>query len=268
MEGKKMTEAPFSFHIWAIADLHLSFGIPGKEMDVFGDEWRDWTAKLQAHWVERIQPEDLVLLPGDISWATHLEDALPDLQWIDKLPGTKVMIKGNHDYWWSSKSKIAAILPPSLHIIQNDAFSFQGVSIAGARLWDTAEFNFNAYIDIKENTPAKKLTSYEGRNDTNKKIYHRELSRLELSLKEMDAQAPLKICMTHYPPIGAELEDSVASRLLEKYSVDICVFGHLHSLKNDARPLFGEKNGIHYHLTSCDYLNFQPLQLLPSHETR
>lgn len=264
MEGQNsslvMTELSLDFNIWAIGDLHLSFGVPNKGMEVFGEEWAGWTEKLEKNWIASIKPEDLVLLPGDISWATRLEDAVPDFHWIDNLPGTKVMIRGNHDYWWSSKSKVEKILPPSLHIIQNDVFTFQGVSIAGARLWDTAEFNFNAYIDIKEGTPAKKLAAYEGEDEKNAKIFAKELIRLELSLKELQDCSDHRLCMTHYPPISADLATSKASRLLEKYGIETCVFGHLHSLKKDA-SLFGEKNGVNYALTSCDFLNFQPLKI-------
>jgi len=256
-----MSKKNIDFNIWAIGDLHLSFGVPNKGMEAFGDEWTNWTDKLQQHWKSSIRPEDLVLLPGDISWATHLEDALPDLEWIDRLPGTKVMIRGNHDYWWSSKSKVLGILPSSLHIIQNDVFNYQGVSVAGARLWDSAEFNFNAFIDVKEGTPAKKLALYEGEDEKNAKIFAKELIRLELSLKELPDDAAHRICMTHYPPIGSDLEDSQASRILENYGVEICVFGHLHSLKKGL-SLFGEKNAVTYALTSCDYLGFQPLKIL------
>ncbi|ADI37709.1 putative phosphoesterase [Waddlia chondrophila WSU 86-1044] len=255
-----MESQTMNFNIWAIGDLHLSFGVPNKGMEAFGETWSNWTERLKSNWISSIKPQDLVLLPGDISWATHLEDAIPDLEWIDKLPGTKVMIRGNHDYWWSSKSKVESILPSSLHIIQNNVFNFQGVAIAGARLWDTAEFNFNAFIDVKEGTPAKKLAAYEAEDEKNGKIYAKELIRLELSLKELRDHASHRLCMTHYPPLSASLADSRASRLLEKYGIQTCVFGHLHSLKKGV-SLFGEKNGVNYALTSCDYLDFQPLKI-------
>lgn len=255
------TNLQLNFNIWALGDLHLSFGIKNKEMDVFGKEWRNWTNKLRDSWTASIQEKDLVLIPGDISWASHLEGAIPDLEWIDRLPGTKVLIRGNHDYWWSSKNKIKNILPPSIHIIQNDAYHFQGIAIAGARLWDTPEFNFDSYIEIKSGTPSKKLTAYEDNTKVNEKIFRKELIRLELSLKEMNPDAALKICMTHYPPINAALEDSKASKILELYGVDFCLFGHLHSVKK-ALPMFGEKSGITYCLTSCDYLNFSPLKVI------
>lgn len=250
-----------TFSVWAIADLHLSFGVKEKTMGIFGEEWVNWTGKIQTHWSQLISADDLVLIPGDISWAMHQEDVVPDLEWIDQLPGTKVMIRGNHDYWWGSKKKVANLLPPSLHIVQNNAFNFQNISVAGVRLWDTPEYNFNDYIILKENKKANTLTKHAADPEHDEKIFVRDLSRLEMSLKELDRNASHRIVMTHYPPIGADLADSRTSQLLEKYDVDICVFGHLHSLKPNSLP-FGEKNGIQYHLTSCDYLDFKPLRVL------
>jgi predicted phosphohydrolase len=247
-------------NVWAIGDLHLSFGVPNKEMDIFGESWIGWTQKLEKHWLENIHENDLVLIPGDISWAMHLEEALVDLRWIDKLPGTKVMIRGNHDYWWSSASKIRKELPPSMHIISNDAYDWNDVSVCGVRLWDTSEYNFTAFIEIKENKKERPLTESDQDPERAKKIFERELGRLEMSLKCLNREAALKIAMVHYPPIGADLQDSETSKLLEKYGVQICVFGHLHNLKAGSK-MFGEKNGIKYYLTSCDYLNFSPVKL-------
>src|SRR5690349_8684871 len=105
--------------IWALADLHLSFGVPDKEMDFFGDQWIGWTKKVESQWRDLVSPDDLVLIAGDISWATSLEDAIPDLKWIDQLPGTKVILRGNHDFWWTSLKKITEVMPKSIHIIQN-----------------------------------------------------------------------------------------------------------------------------------------------------
>jgi len=176
--------------IWAIADLHLSFGVPEKTMEVFGPEWKSYGEKLQSNWIEVVQSDDLVLIAGDISWAMRPEEAQKDLDWIEALPGTKVMIKGNHDYWWSSLSKTKKILPPSIHIIQNDAFHWKEYTIGGARLWDTHEYTFDAYIDFQE---APVSPSQQ------EKIFSRELDRLELSLKKLDPNAtthiphPLKI---------------------------------------------------------------------------
>lgn len=243
--------------IWAIADLHLAFGVPAKTMEIFGPQWADYAGKIEREWRTVVQPGDLVLIAGDISWAMTPELARIDLEWIDRLPGEKVLIRGNHDYWWSSLAKVHQILPPSLHVIQNTAFDYQGISIAGARLWDSDEYAFNAYIDFVEKGEEKGEDKRE-----NQKIFKRELERLELSLKALRKDASLRIAMTHYPPIGADLDPSIVSALLEKYGVEICVFGHLHNVKKEAQ-MFGKKNGVSYYLTSCDYLDFKPLAIHP-----
>lgn len=242
--------------IWALADLHLALGVPEKKMDVFGEPWIDYTNKIKTQWLSHIKDDDLVLLPGDISWAMHLEDAVIDLNWIHELPGTKVLIRGNHDYWWTSLNKVEKILPPSLHIIQNNVFNWKEYSIGGARLWD-GDFTFNDYIEFKENPRAKQLTEVDANPAEARKIFQRELGRLELSLKNLNNDAAIRIAMTHYPPLSADLQVSPASQLLEKYKINTCVFGHLHNVKKNL-PLFGEKNGLRYFLTSCDYLDFIP----------
>lgn len=246
--------------IWAIADLHLSFGVPDKHMKVFGPEWEAYTDKISYFWNQLITPQDLVLIPGDISWAMHLNDAQIDLNWIGQLPGTKVMIKGNHDYWWGSLSKAQRILPDSCHLIQNNSFDWKGITIGGTRLWDSQEYDFKAYINYRENPKAKNLTAADDTEES-EKIFRRELGRLETSLKSMNSQASIRFVMTHYPPIGADLKSSSVSNLLEAYQVNHCVFGHLHNVKKEL-PLFGQHNGIHYTLTSCDYLDFKPACIL------
>jgi uncharacterized protein len=249
--------------VWAIADLHLSFGIPNKKMDVFGSVWTNYTQTIENAWRASIKEKDLVLIAGDISWATKLEDAIPDLEWIHRLPGTKVLIKGNHDFWWHSLAKIKKILPPSCHLIQNDSFMWHDIAIAGTRLWDDPQLSFHNIIDFKEQENVKKLTE-DDTSEEKEKIYVRELDRLEISLKSMSPSAKTRLVMTHYPPIGPYLEETRASQLLEKYHVDCCVFGHLHSVKPDLH-LFGEKNGVRYFLTACDYLEkFQPLKIQSS----
>lgn len=246
--------------IWAIADLHLSFGVPSKHMRVFGEQWENYTDKIEQAWRSVVSDDDLVLIPGDISWAMRLEEARLDLDWIGRLPGTKVLLKGNHDYWWSSLSKIKSILPSSCHLIQNNSFNWNGVSVAGTRLWDIPGLSFNEIIDFKDFACVKKLTETD-ESDESQKVYERELGRLETSLKTMDAKAKLRIAMTHYPPIGPNLQETDVSRLLEKYGVQICVFGHLHNVKSHLK-LFGTHNGINYQLTACDYLNlFKPIKI-------
>ncbi len=231
-------------------------------MDVFGPHWEGHAEAIAAHWKALIHPEDLVLIPGDISWAMRPEEAIADLEWIDSLPGTKVMIKGNHDYWWGSLKKITEILPPSIHIIQNNAFLWKDVAIGGARLWDTPEYSFGEFVQFQENPKAKKPSTEEIiQEDFSQKIFDRELERLKLSLGSMNKDATIKIAMTHYPPIGAKMEASRASQILEQHNIQVCVFGHLHNIFSNT-PLFGVRNGIRYLLTSCDYLRFQPIAVL------
>lgn len=249
-------------NIWAIADLHLSFGVPNKEMDVFGDHWKHHAQTIAQSWKERIAPEDLVLVAGDLSWAMRMEEVQADLDWLHSLPGTKVMIRGNHDYWWQTLSKVRKALPPSIHVIQNDSFIIDNIAIGGARLWDTDEFSFGDIIEWREN-PISSPASAGQPSDAlaqQKKIFERELNRLEMSLKTLPQDSHIRIVMTHYPPLGHQLKPSRASELLEAYNVDICVFGHLHQVRQDL-PLFGEARGVRYHLTSCDYLNFVPLKI-------
>lgn len=242
-------------HVWAIADLHLSFGVPNKKMDLFGAQWVSHAEKIRSHWLDAISADDLVLLAGDLSWAMTLDEVAADLQWLAALPGTKVLIKGNHDYWWSSLSKIQKVLPPSCHLIQNSAFQWNEYSIGGTRLWDTSEYQFNALVEFKEPEVVVKNDSQE-----DERIFQRELNRLEMSLKALHPQAEKRIVMTHYPPISADLKPSRVSELLEKYHVDVCVFGHLHGVKPNTN-LFGERNGVQYLLTACDFLDFKPLKL-------
>ncbi|MCB1114692.1 MAG: metallophosphoesterase [Chlamydiia bacterium] len=243
--------------VWAIADLHLAVSTPGKEMDFFGGAWVDYTRKIEENWRAVVAPEDLVLIPGDISWAMKLDKAIIDLEWIDKLPGTKLLSKGNHDLWWSSINRVREVLPPSIHVLHNDAFNWHGWTIGGARLWDTPEYNYADYVNFKENPHAK---VEPGDSAQVEKIFSRELDRLEMSLKKLSPDADRRVAMIHYPPIGADLKPSRTSAILEKYDIDTCVFGHVHEVTPGAVPL-GEARGVTYHMVSADYLKFKPLLL-------
>lgn len=244
--------------VWALSDPHLAFGVPSKTMEAFGSLWKNYVIRIEAAWKERITPEDLVLLPGDISWAMDLKDALVDLEWIHRLPGTKVILKGNHDYWWPSSSKLAKALPPSILFVHNNALLWKEIAIGGTRLWDTNEYDFNEIIHFQKN-PLEKKSSPPTVKET-EKIFERELERLRLSLRQLDPKAKKRIALTHYPPIGCDLKPSRASAILEEFKIQVCVFGHLHNIKKEA-PLFGEVRGVRYLFTSCDYLDFIPLRV-------
>lgn len=245
--------------VWAIADLHLSFGVAGKEMDVFGEQWKDHPKKIEAAWRACVKEQDLVLVAGDISWGKKLEEARSDLEWLGALPGTKVLIKGNHDPWCESASRARQILPPSCRLIHNDSIVWNGIAIGGTRLWDIPGISFESVIDFQVFSCVKQKTVDP---EETEKVYLRELQRLEMSLKSMDSLASYKIAITHYPPIGPFLEETDVSRCFERHGIQQAVFGHLHHVKRD-RPLFGTLNGVTYRLVAADFLdNFTPVLLL------
>lgn len=188
-----------------------------------------------------------------------LDEAKVDLNWIDSLPGEKVILKGNHDYWWPSNAKLQAALPSSIHFIHNNAFYWKGVAIGGSRLWDTKEYDFSSFVEFKENPKEKK----EGKLslEENEQIFAKELKRLEMSLACLDSKASFRIALTHYPPIGSDLQPSLASAILEKFQINVCVFGHLHSIKPKSLP-FGTARGVEYIFASADYIDFSPILVL------
>jgi predicted phosphohydrolase len=244
--------------IWALSDPHLSLGNPSKDMQVFGADWANYPQKIEENWKDSIKAEDLVLLPGDISWAKSLQEAQKDLAWIDSLPGTKLILKGNHDYWWASNAKMTAAMPPSIHFLYNNAFTWNDVTIGGTRLWDTQEYNFNEFIEFKENPKARKEAPPS--IEETEALFEKELERLKLSLGCLDPKAKLRIALTHYPPIGADLAPSRTSSILEAFHIDICIFGHLHSVRKNSLP-FGKAQGIDYIFASADYIEFKPIQI-------
>lgn len=233
-----MAESP---RIFAISDLHLPGG-HDKSMDVFGDHWQGHFDKIKQDWITRVRPQDVVLLSGDISWAMRLGDAIADLQEIGSLPGHKVMIKGNHDYWWSSLSRVRESLAGGFHALQNDALVLQDMVFCGSRGWSAP--------------------SGEEDNSEDQRIYSRELIRLELSLQRAhslrDGRRLVVLC--HFPPLFSRGEDSPVSELLERYSADDVVYGHLHG-PACGTSFVGTKGGIRYHLASCDCVGFKLVEL-------
>jgi hypothetical protein len=241
--------------VWALSDPHLAFGNPDKTMEVFGCNWRSYPIQIEKNWKGCVGDNDLVIVAGDISWAMKDTDALPDLEFLDALPGEKLLIRGNHDYWWPSASKMKGLLPPSIHFIQNNSFNWNGIAFGGSRLWDTHEYNFIEFF--KNPFRGKKIGPS---SEETERIFIRELERLKLSLQQLDPRAKIRIALTHYPPISANLKPSRASAILEDFRVDICVFGHLHNMRPDSIP-FGKARGIRYVLSSADYLGFTPIKI-------
>ncbi len=219
--------------IFAISDLHLSINNP-KPMNIFGDVWEGYEEKIFADWREKVGKDDIVLLAGDFSWAMKLEDTKKDFELIEKLPGKKIIIRGNHDYWWKSISCVRAFIPNEVYAIQNDALKFDKYIICGTRGWSVPEENVE-------------------QSEEDKKIYNREVIRLELTLQtaeKMREEGDKVICILHYPPCNFHKQDSEFTALLEKYNVDAVVYGHLHGYKRASRKFI--KNNIPYYLTSCD----------------
>jgi len=226
--------------IFAIADAHLSRAKP-KPMTIFGEGWQGHPGVFFERWQDTIQEDDLVLIPGDISWAMSLEDAMQDLNDIADLPGTKVLLRGNHDYWWASIGKLRQALPPKMHAIQNDAIQIGDTVIAGTRGW---------------NCPG----SYDFKEQDNK-VYEREIKRLDLSLKAASHFDTAKrfIVMMHYPPSNQKLEPSGFTDLLLAAKPDAVVFGHVHGETKDMPlPNLGE---IAVHFVAADALCFTPKQI-------
>ncbi len=243
--------------VYALSDPHLSFGTPGKTMDRFGPQWVDHPTTMATAWDATVAADDLVLVPGDISWARNLEQAKPDLEWLAARPGTKLLLEGNHDYWWASAAKVRAALPPGIVAVHGDAVRVGDVALGGARLWDAPGISYHDLILWQGEPISAELGPDE--EAAALKIYRRQVGRLERSLAQLDRTAPLRIAVTHYPPVGPGCEPNELTALFEKAGVEHVVFGHLHSLDPARRgEVGGEARGIHYHLTACDFIDFAP----------
>ncbi len=231
--------------IFAIGDLHLSFASE-KPMDVFGDHWKDHHKVIEKNWRELITENDLVLLPGDLSWAMTLDEAREDLNWLGELPGRKIITKGNHDYWWSSISQVRKVLPPGIIPLQYTAFDAGTAVITGTRGWITP-------------------LSDEYDEEIDEKIYRRELHRLALALEsaaKIRTDGKPLIVMLHYPPVVSG-GGTGFSQMLSDGGADVCVYGHIHcSPGRWPEGLDAETEGVKYLMVSADYLNFKPLRIV------
>lgn len=230
--------------IYAISDLHLSFNTD-KPMNIFGDNWKNHEKKIQESWITTIKNEDTVLLPGDFSWGMTFEEAKLDFEYLNRLPGRKIMLKGNHDYWWGTLNKIKAFFKSNnfndIDILYNNSYLVEDKIICGTRGW-----------------------TISGNDEENEKIYKRELLRLEISLKDginkYGESKEIIVCM-HYPPTNDTLmENSEFIQIMKKYNVKKCVYGHLHG-EAHKEAIEGDIGGIEIKLVSCDYTDFNLLLL-------
>ena len=226
--------------LYAIGDLHLCLGAP-KPMDIFGGAWVGYMDKLRQG-LSVIGPEDTTVLLGDLSWALDLDNAAADFAWINQIPGRKIILKGNHDYWWSTAAKFYKFCEKNgfsdQFILNNNHYEYDGYAICGTRGWFYEE-------------------QRSGEHD--EKVFKRELMRLEASLKS--AGDLRKIVFLHYPPKYKGYECPEIIELLKRYNVRQCYYGHLHGASHGL-ALEGQWDGIEYHLVSADKLGFRPFMVI------
>lgn len=224
--------------LFVIADLHLSLGTD-KPMDVFHG-WEDYVGRLEEHWRATVHAEDTVVIAGDVSWAMNLEDTLADFSFLHSLPGTKLLMKGNHDYWWATRNKMDAFLAEhglfSLKILHNCAYRVGNRALCGTRGW-----------------------LYRSETAEDQKIVSREAGRLVASLEEGKKLGGELTAFLHYPPVYDNMECREILNVLAEYQVKDCYFGHIHGQYAAKKALVGEYQGIRMHLISCDFVNFCPV---------
>ena len=226
--------------IFAIADLHLGFSVQ-KPMAIFGAHWEKHEEKIKAYWESQISEEDMVLIPGDISWAMRLNEARADLNWLEALPGKKICIRGNHDYWWDRPTKLNNAYH-KITFLQSTAYLIGDLAICGSRGWEC--------------TPKE-----EAAKETERiRMVEREVGRLKLSLEAAKKAEAREIwVMLHYPPTAGDTVNSPFIELIKQYPVTKVIYGHLHDEASWQIGMQGEYDGINYELVSADYLAFKPL---------
>ncbi len=224
--------------LYAIADLHLPLGT-GKSMNIFGG-WENYVDRLENNWRNTIKNEDTVVIAGDISWAMKLEEAYKDFEFIDSLPGKKIFLKGNHDYWWSTRKKVDTYFQEnsfnSISVIYNSAEVVGNIAVCGTRGW-----------------------FYDSTCEDDIKVLNREVQRLQTSL-ELARQTGFKpVVFLHYPPIFKNFECKEIIDVLLKNAVKDCYYGHIHGKRAINKAFIGEYKGINFHLISGDYTGFTPI---------
>ena len=226
--------------IFALADTHLSLGCKSKPMDIFGDNWKDHHVVIGQNWNNIVSERDIVLVPGDVSWAMDIKQAQADLDFICSLKGRKILLRGNHDYWWSSVSRLNSLYKEKeIYFLQNDCFFIDDKrAICGTRGWKTPQ---------------------EATEKDDIKVYKREVGREKLSLEAaMRKGCEEIIYMCHYPPLLKDGTETEIDALIHEYPVKNVVYGHLHGKKNFLWGFKGQRNGVNYNLVSADYINFSP----------
>ncbi len=211
-------------------------------MDVFGGKWENYTEKLYENWQKTVSDEDLVIVPGDVSWAMYIDDSYKDFDFINKLNGKKAILKGNHDYWWTTMKKMEEYLAANnfntIKIIHNNAIEFENAAICGTRGWNLSE---------------------ENPSEEDVRIFDRERKSLILSLEQATKLKKERIIVgMHYPPADKVNQNGDFMEIMKQYNVDCCVYGHLHSYSH-SRAVEGMVDGVDLKLVSGDYINFTPV---------
>ena len=245
--------------LFVLSDPHLSLRDAGKSMEAFGNRWQNYTQRIEKNWRAVVSPDDTVVLPGDISWAMTLEGAKEDFAFLHSLPGRKLIGKGNHDFFWTTASKMNAFFDEngfdSLHILYNNAYLIEGLIVCGTRGW---------FYD-------EKLQNTVGEVDYDK-IIIREAGRLRLSLEAAKAIQKQEAEATgqereigpflHFPPVFGDFRCREMMDVLCEYGVRRCYYGHIHSDLPDGAT--GVVDGIHYILCAADHLRFTPMPVFPT----
>jgi predicted phosphohydrolase len=229
--------------IYGISDIHLSLANP-KPMDIFGEHWKNHAERIAEAWDTLVKSNDVVLIAGDTSWAMKLADAKPDLDYILARPGRKIMIRGNHDYWWGREAtnKIQRMLGTNVTLLNGTSTTIDGIGIGGTRGWRLDDIGLDGYEhgDIR--------------------IFNREIAYLRRALASIPADAHTKIALLHYPPFDLNLEPNEFRNVLEEFGVNILVYGHVH--KGIGNYLEGNIGGIDYHLAAVDHTGFKPKPII------
>lgn len=224
-------------NVFSISDLHLS-GMCDKPMNVFGEGWENHFAKIRSDWLNKVTDDDIVLICGDISWGATLAEGLYDLSSLSDLPGKKVFIRGNHDYWWNGITKLRKAAPDkNFFFLQNDCIKFENIIICGSRGWTCP-----GSVDYTQQ---------------DEKLYLREAERFKLCFKEVEkvrCEGDRLFAMIHYPPFSVKAPDTLFTDLFRQYKVEKVIFGHIHG--ETYFPYRSVRDGIEYILTSCDKVGF------------
>lgn len=218
--------------VYIIGDLHLSFSVD-KPMHIFGEHWRDHPEKIKKDWLDKVRDEDTVILAGDTSWGMRFEESDADLNWISALPGRKILLKGNHDYWWSSLKKMKERYP-GFEFLYNNSIEIEGYSFVGTRGWSYAD------QDPKDSDAVK--------------IFQREVQRLKNSIESANPSLK-KICILHYPPFNMNSKKTEMNRVIEETGIKLAYFGHIHDNFESIRR--GLIDGVDYRLISADFVDFK-----------